>query len=168
MTDKNLEGIGLFTYEHGLGSSGSYMGNTTIDIFGHTYEIGIRFNVSNRGEAGMTEQVIAAARNVLYTLKHNREELQEALKAYYDSEVFELAEDERCDYFDFDSSDELCEVMTPKELYIVDLRKTGQAKDVEVGLFFECTWDEYEYSGVGIRFDGEGTMLEVTTGDMIY
>lgn len=160
MEDRKIKDIGTLKYcRH------SYIGKAAIALFGAAYEIDIRFKVYDEGEHGLTENMTMAAGNVLNTLRTDREKVQEAVKAYYDSEVRELAEDGRCDYFVFHDAGQLKQVMEPKELYLVDLERNGSVQAVKAGLFFECNWDD---EGFGIRFDGEGAILRMGSGAIIY
>ena len=76
-----------------------------------------------------------------------------------------MAEEDRCDYFIFNNTNQLKNVIDPKELYIVDLERSGSIKDIKVGLFFECNWDD---EGFGIRFDGNGIVIRMGSGAIIY
>lgn len=160
MKDKEIKDIGLLKYCHN-----AYTGKVKICIFEETYEVDIRFRVYGEGEEGLTKDMITAAKNVLNVLRKNREKIQETIKTYYDAEVQELAEEDRCDYFIFNNTNQLKNVIDPKELYIVDLERSGSIKDIKVGLFFECNWDD---EGFGIRFDGNGIVIRMGSGAIIY
>lgn len=161
MENKEIEGIGLLKYHHE-----SYMGEINVRIFGMEYTIRIRFMVYDKGEQGVTEPMIRAALNVLNVLKEKGDEIQFEIKNYYDLEVKELADDDKCDYFVFNDTAQLKEVMVPQELYITDLQRNGNIEDIKVGLFFMCNWDEDE--GFGIRFNGNGIIKKVGSGSVVY
>lgn len=161
MENKEIAGIGLLKYHHE-----SYIGKTNINMFGVIYSIKIRFMVYDKGELGVTEPMIKAAINVLNVLQKENDEIQIKIKNFYDSEVKELADDDKCDYFIFDSPNQLKEEMTPQELYITDLQRSGKTEDIKVGLFFICNWDDEE--GFGIRFNGNGVIKRMGSGSVVY
>lgn len=155
MQKKEVEGIGTLFYNE----NGSFIGKVKVDIFSNIYEIDIRFRVFNEGYNGLSNNLIVAAQNCLRTLNSSTE-IAQLIKKYYDRVVREKAEDEACDYIKFDNENGLAQVMKPKEIYLMKLKKT-----IVVGIYFECDWDD---EGFAIRFSRNGKVKKMGTGDIIY
>ena len=140
---------------------GNFKGKKTIRLFSENYEIDICFDVFHDGIEGLTNEMIAAAKVCLDVINNHADKLEQAIKRYYDTEVKEDVEGRDGDYMEIDDINQLAQIVTPKELFIQDL-KTLMA----VGLYFICDWDEE--AGMGIRFDTEGNICEIGTGEIIY
>lgn len=157
--------IGVLEYIEGE-YGGNFTGKTDICIFSHEYTIDIRFKLYRYGPEGLTEIMIKAAKNVLDIFQNNIEVVETAIRAYYETEPKEFAEDGLYDYIDIKSASQLAEVMKPVELFISKSKKYEKVQDVYVGLYFECDWNPDE--GFGIRFNGNGDILKVGRGDVVY
>lgn len=164
MQEKSTE---LGTLEFYQGEYGNeFRGEVSVKLFSKIYNVHIRFDVFKEGFEGLSDYMIEAARNCLNVINHHHDIVEQAIKGYYDTKVKVDSEEGFCDYIEMDDLSQLSQVMSPQELYIVDLRKSGLMKDVKVGLYFDCDWDEQD--GFGIRFDGEGNIVRIGSGGVIY
>lgn len=145
---------------------GGFKGKVSIKLFSEIYTVQIRFDVFNNGFDGLTDNMITAAQNCLDVINKQASIVELAIKEYYDTKVKVDSEEGFCEYIEMEDLKQLAQVMSPQELYIANLRKSKQIQDVEVGLYFDCDWDEED--GFGIKFDGNGNIVEVGTGDVIY
>jgi len=157
---KNVEGVGLLEYD-----GDAYIGKLGINIFAHDYEVDIRFRLYDAGPDGLTSELIIAFQNCLNVLKNQTIKILYAIMEYYNEDVKENAEDGFCDYIEMRDYNQLSDVMTPKEIYIVNLSDTEIVRNVRVGIYFECDWND---EGFAIRFDGDGNIVKVGTGDILY
>lgn len=157
--------IGVLEYIEGE-YGGNFAVKADIWIFSREYTIDIRFNLYHYGPEGLTEIMIKAAKNVLDIFQNNIEVVETAIRAYYETEPKEFAEDGLYDYIDIKSAEQLAQVMKPVELYIPRFKTYQEVQDVKVGLYFECDWNPDE--GFGIRFNGNGDILKVGRGDVVY
>ncbi len=105
--------------------------------------------------------MIAAAKTCLDVIKDYVDKIEQAIKTYYSTEVKETVEDQGCEYVEIDEASQFSQLMTPIELFIQPL-----STKIVVGLYFTCDWDEE--SGIGIRFDTQGNIIRIGTGEIIY
>lgn len=159
-TEQKVTEIGVLEY-----SQSSYGGNFTttksIELFSESYEIDVRFDVFDDGTEGLTDEMVMAAKACLDAINDQADTIEQEIKDYYDTEVREDVEGRGDDYVIIDDVNQLAQVVTPKELFIQDLKDT-----MVVGLYFICDWDEE--AGMGITFDTEGNICEIGTGEIIY
>lgn len=152
--------IGVLEYsqnEYG----GYFKGKKPIKLFSENYEIDICFDVFQNGTEGLTNEMIKATKACLDAINNQTDKLEQAIKRYYDTEVREDAEGRGDDYMEIEDANQLARIVTPKELYIQDLKT-----EIVIGLYFICEWDEE--GGMGVMFDTEGNICEVGTGEIIY
>ncbi len=158
--EQKVTEIGALEY-----SESRYGGNFTmkksIELFSESYEIDVRFDVFHLGIEGLTNEMVMAAKACLDAISNHTDKLMQVIKNYYDTEVKEDVEGRGDDYITIDNVDQLAQVVTPKELFIQPLKTK-----ILVGLYFICDWDEE--AGMGIRFDTEGNITEIGTGEIIY
>lgn len=140
---------------------GYFITKKEIELFSECYEIDVRFDVFHYGIEGLTNEMIMAGKACLDTINNHAIKIELALKNYYDTEVKEMAEEMESSYLAIEDVSQLAQVVEPKELLIRPLKSK-----IVVGLYFSCSWDEEK--GVGIRFDTEGNIIDVGTGEIIY
>lgn len=153
--------IGVLEYFQSESGRGYLATKKSIEIFSQSYEIGIRFDVFHFGIEGLTNEMIAAAKACLDAIHNHTDKLEKAIKSYYDTDVKEDVEVRDGDYTTIDDVNQLAQVATPKELFIRPLKTK-----IVVGLYFICDWDEE--AGMGIKFDTDGNISEIGTGEIIY
>lgn len=145
------------TLEFVQGKYGGYFkGENYIHLFSHDYEIQVRFRVYDKGVEGLTDEMVKAAKACLDMFTGSTDDIEKKIKEYYGMDVVPISED-MDEYNEIDSAAQLAQMMRPKELYVTSFK---------AGLYFECDWDEEK--GVGIKFDREGNIIEIGTGDVVY
>ena len=158
--EQKVTEIGILEY-----SESRYGGNFTmkkiIELFSESYEIDIRFDVFHSGIEGLTSEMVMAAKTCLDVINNHTDKLVQAIKSYYDTEVKEDVEGRGGNYITIGNVNQLAQVVTPKELFIQPLKTK-----ILVGLYFICDWDEE--AGMGIKFDIDGNICEIGTGEIIY
>lgn len=160
MEKKYIEGIGELKSE-----MNSLFGKINISIFSEKYEISIRFLVYDESFMGLTEDMITMAKKCISELNNNSKSIMENIKSYYDDEVKERYEDGFCDYVEMNDYSDLSQVMVPKELFIKEIYKREPNSKVYSGLYFECDWND---EGFAVRFDEQGNVVQMGTGEIIY
>lgn len=145
------------TLEYVQGKYGGYFkGKNYIHLFSQDYEIQVRFRVYDKGVEGLTDEMVKAAKACLDMFTGSTDDIEKKIKEYYGMDVVPIIED-MDEYNEIDSAAQLAQMMRPKELYVTSFK---------AGLYFECDWDEEK--GVGIKFDREGNIIEMGTGDVVY
>ena len=143
ITMKKETEIGTLEFVQGK-YGGDFRGKKRIQLFSQDYEIQLRFDVFDRGAEGLTDEMMKAAKACLDMFTGSTDEVEKKIKEYYDKEIVPIIED-RDEYVEIDSATRLAQMMRAKELYVTR---------INVGLYFECDWDEEE--GFGINFDMDG------------
>lgn len=159
--EQRITEIGTLEFSQSKYNRGYFTADKEIKLFSKQCKIGIRFNVFHYGPEGLTDEMLMAARACLETINNHAEMIEQWIKNYYDTEVRERAEEMGCNYVPIDDVCQLAQVVTPQELYIQPLKT-----NIIVGLYFTCDWDEER--GVGIRFDTDGNIIKIGTGEIIY
>lgn len=159
--EQRITEIGTLEFFQSKNNRGYFTADKEIKLFSEQFKIGIRFNVFHYGAEGLTDEMLMAARACLETINNHVETIEQCIKNYYDTEVRERAEEIGCDYVPIDDVCQLVQVVTPQELYIQPLKT-----NIVVGLYLTCDWDEE--GGIGIRFDTDGNIIEIGTGEIIY
>lgn len=147
--------IGMLEFVEGKYGN-DFLGKTHIRLFSQDYEIRLRFDVSQKGIEGLTNEVVKAAKACLEVFTGSTDEVEKRIKEYYDMEVVPIIEDWD-EYVEIDSIVQLAQMMRPKELYVTSFK---------VGLYFECDWDDEK--GFGIKFDSKGNIIRMGTGGVVY
>lgn len=140
---------------------GYFITKKEVELFSRRYKIDIRFDVFHYGIEGLTDEMIMVGKACLDTINNHAIKIEQALKNYYDTEVKEMAEEMECSYLAIEDASQLAQAVVPKELLIRPLKSK-----IVAGLYFDCDWEEER--GVGIRFDTEGNITDVGTGEIIY
>lgn len=160
MNDKIIEGIGVLKYEDDC-----YMGKMSVNFFSRIYEICIRIDIFDAGPDGLTKELTRATQNCIQILNSETNKVMEAIFEYYNEEVKDRADDGFCDYIEMADYNELFQVMTPIELYVVNLNDSSIVEDIKAGLYFKCAWND---EGYAIRFNGNGKIVRMGTGEILY
>lgn len=158
--EQKITEIGVLDYQSKC-NRGYFTTKKIIKLFSKCYEIGIRFNVFHYGIEGLSDEMVMIAKVCLDTINNNTEKIEQVIKSYYDTDVKKEAEERGDSYIAIDDVNQLAQVVTPQELFLQTLKT-----EIIVGLYFICDWDEER--GVGIRFDTEGNIIEIGTGEIIY
>lgn len=158
--EQKVTDIGVLEFTQGQ-YGGYFTAKKLIRLFSASYEINIRFKVFHHGMEGLTDEMVMAAKACLDAINNQTDKIEQAIKNYYDTEVKADAEEGFCNYVKMDDISQLAQVATPEELFVEKLKTM-----IVVGLYFVCDWSEEK--GFGIRFDTEGNIIELGTGEIIY
>ena len=158
--NKKITSLGVLEFYQGKYGNG-FTGKVNMNLFSKGYSVNIRFNLHDNGFDSLSDEMITAAQNCLNAINNQTDVIEQAIKDYYDDVAKDRAEEGWCDYVEMDDLNQLAQVMKPEELYI-----SCGSSWIRVGLYFICNWDEE--CGFGIRFDGNGKIVRLGTGDVVY
>lgn len=128
MQEKPTELGTLEIYQGKCGNE--FRGEVSVNLFSKVYAVHIRIDVFNKGFDGLSDYMITAARNCLNVINHQNNIVEQAIKEYYDTKVKMDSEEGFCDYIEMGDLSQLSQVISPQELYIVDLRKSKLVKEM--------------------------------------